>query len=208
MEKWIFVFLVICNNHLQAQPIPGSVILKGSSSLSGQFMTNNYNMGSGSTTKIKSTHYNFQPSVGAFFSHFVTMGVYVGYNYQNDKGDDTYDKLKTFSIGPYLRCYLSDSKFAPFLHTSVGLSSYKVDQKLNPYDDPTSLGMSGFNYLLGAGVEYFVNRKFSFEFLLDYTRTYVSKETTSSYMGLSSSDKVSIENKGLEFRIGVSVFLN
>jgi hypothetical protein len=67
--------------------------------------------------------------------------------------------------------------------------------------------MNGLNYGLGIGAEYFIEQKFSIEFIFGYVRNYVEKETTSNTMGLNNLNQTSIESKGFEFRIGGSIFL-
>ncbi|OFX87844.1 MAG: hypothetical protein A2W99_16140 [Bacteroidetes bacterium GWF2_33_16] len=191
---------------INGQTLPKKVLLKGSSDLSGLFFTNTYEIGSNSV-KTKTSQIKFQPSIGKFYSHYVFLGIYTEYGYQvqtEDYEDNEYDtesNTKILNIGPYFRLYAADLKFAPFLHVNIGYSRHTIEQVQNETEIP-KFKMDGINYGVGVGMEYFIDKKFTFEFLLNYSylsvREYVDE----------IEDAVSINNKGFEFRIGTSIILN
>ncbi len=214
MYKYGFsIFLIFLIFNLNAQPLPGKVILRGSSALTGQFFTTNSTIGDFST-EVKTSQFNFQPSIGRYVSHFIFLGIYTGYNYQKEKEyfkdskDNRFNKSTSLALGPYIRCYFSDFKFAPFLHGNIGYSSQKIEQQADMNSDIYSFKMKGVNYGLGLGIEYFIERKYSFEFLFIYNGTSVRGDATSSDYFDNTSVSLSQKNKGFGFRIGASIFLN
>lgn len=204
MKKYFLCFfLVLAIITLKAQPLPGKYVLKGSTDLAGLFLSTDYKGGS-NTTQVNKTKINIQPSAGAFITHHIFIGVYTGYEYQKESIDKSYNKSNEFLIGPYLRGYIGDSKFIPFFHINVGYSNLRLKQD----DDDSSLNLDGVDYGFGIGVEYFFERKFTFEFILSYDGTkFTSDEYSTNAFGITSSDIV-IHEKGFGFRFGTSFFLN
>jgi hypothetical protein len=207
-----FIFLIL---NINAQPLPGKIFLKGSSEFTGQFLTTDYEIG-GSSFEVKSNQFNFKPSIGRFVSHYILIGIFTGYRYQKDtesfedNENDNYIKSTSLSIGPYIRGYLNDANFAPFIHGEFGYSGNKVEQQENSSSDIADLKMTGMNYELGIGFEYFVERKYSFEFLLNYGGSSVKADITVDDWSYSSSstESLKLKSKGFGFRIGTSIFLN
>jgi hypothetical protein len=190
----LFLFISINSN---AQPVPGTTILKGSSALTGQFLKSEYNNGI-QTSQEKTTQINFQPSIGIFITHFVNIGINAAYSYNKDQEENTYYKSTMYAIGPYIRGYFTDAKFAPFLNGDVGISRSKIAQKLEGDGYEKAIAMNGINCSIGIGMEYFVSPAFSFEFLLAYAYSSVSPLGSAGNTG-------NIKSKGLEFRIGASI---
>ena len=68
---YALTFLLIVNISLKAQPLPGKLILEGSSALTGQFFSTRYSSGH----KTINNQINFQPRIGVFVSHFINLGI-------------------------------------------------------------------------------------------------------------------------------------
>jgi len=207
---FIFViFLLVDTINLQGQSQPKKIILSGSSSISGQFLDETYSFGSNNPTELKTTQFNFQPSIGIFLSYFIRLGIYTDYLYNNQKNGNYYSKSVSTSVGPYFRVYFNDYKISPFINAKLGYSRLKIDQKEdnNSYDDI----LKGMNYGLGLGLEYYIGRKYSFELLLDYNVLNVSCEKTKNsswpFFGQTSYSE-SVKRNGFKFNIGVNLFLN
>jgi hypothetical protein len=220
MRKFSFiVLLVIVVFNVQAQDLlrpyepPGKVILKGSSALEGQFLTTDY-YNNDAITQVKTTQYNFQPSIGKFVSHYILLGIFTGYNYKNtkrfpgDSDDNSYNKTKIFSIGPYIRCYFSDTKAAPFLHGEIGYARYSTEQQADADADIYSMKMPGMNFALGAGIEYFVERKYSFELLINYHGQSVSDSKSADSFYGPTTIRYRIDTNGFDLKLGISIILN
>lgn len=208
MNKYILlVFLMFLIFTVKAQPLPGKYILKGSSELTGQFLTTDYKSGSNSV-QVETSQINFQPSVGVFISHYIYLGIYTGYKYQKETEGDSYNKSKEFLIGPYVRGYFGDFKFIPFVQGNLGYSNNKLEQKDDISGDVSDLKLDGINYGLGVGVEYFNERKFTFEFMINYSGTSVSKTENTTNFYTPSATEYKINSRGFGFRIGTSIFLN
>ena len=205
-----FILLTILLSAIIAvngQTLPRKILLKGSSELSGLFSTDTYEIGS-NYIKSKTTQIKFQPSIGKFYSHFIFLGIYTEYGYQKQtedyeeyEGNDSETITKMLSIGPFLRVYAADMKFSPFLHLNIGYSRHSIEQEQDATENP-KIKMDGLNYGVGVGMEYFIDKKFTFEFLLNYYHLSVSDYVE------EIEDAVSIDNKGFEFRIGTSIILN
>lgn len=207
MNKYgLLLFFVIVVLDMHAQPLTRKYILKGSSELTGLFMTDNHDNGTNSV-KIETSQINFQPSIGAFISHHVLLSMYIGLQYQKEteSEENTYNKSYVFSIGPDVRFYLGSSKFIPFIDGSLGYASTRLEQKDN-LGDISDVNLNGFEYRIGFGIEYFIERKFSFEFMINYSGAELNEvSNTQDYFG---SDEYNITRKGFGFRIGTSIFLN
>lgn len=207
MSKYslLLLFLILVGN-IYAQPLSRKYILKGSSELIGQFMTDTYNNGSNSV-KVETNQINFQPSIGAFVSDHVLISVYVGLQYQKEteSENNTYNKSTTFSIGPDVRLYLGCNKLIPFLDGAVGYARTGIEQKDN-VGDLSDVNLDGIDYRLGLGTEYFFERRFSFELMIYYSGSKLTEVKNSQ--DYFSSNEFNITRKGLGFRIGASIFLN
>ncbi|NOQ27317.1 MAG: outer membrane beta-barrel protein [Bacteroidales bacterium] len=207
MRKYLlFVLLMFVVFISQAQPQPGRYILRGSSDISGLFLSTNYRMGS-NTTQVDRTQINFQPSVGGFITHYIFLGMYTGYEYQKEMESGGYNKSNEFLIGPYVRGYIGDYKFIPFFQMKVGYSNYKLEQKDIDSGAITNISMDGVDYGFGIGIEYFFERKFTLELLLSYDGTKVdNNEYSTNNLGVSTSE-ICINERGFGFKVGASVFL-
>jgi len=207
MNKYgLLLFFVIVVLNMHAQPLTRKYILKGSSELTGQFMTDNYNNGTNSV-KVETSQINFQPSIGAFISHHVLLSMYIGLQYQKEteSEENTYNKSSIFSIGPDVRFYLGSSKLIPFLEGALGYARTRLEQKDN-LGDISDVNLNGIEYRLGFGIEYFIERKFSFEFMINYAGSELNE--VSNTQEYHSSNEYNITSKGFGFRIGTSIFLN
>jgi len=207
MNKYSLLLLfVILVGNIYAQPLSRKYILKGSSELTGQFMTDTYNNGSNSV-KVETNQINFQPSIGAFISDHVLISMYVGFQYQKEteSENNTYNKSTTFSIGPDIRYYLGSNKLIPFLDGAVGYARKGIEQKDN-IGDISDVNLDGIDYKIGLGAEYFFERRFSFEFIINYSGFRLTEVKNSQ--DYFSSNEFNISRKGIGFRIGASIFLN
>lgn len=188
----LIVFITICNSY--SQPLPKKIILKGSSELNASLFNN--------SSTVKTINFNLQPSIGRFINHYINTGIYLDYNYNKVQGGSDEKSVYT-SFGPFVRFYIGDYNLIPIVHVNVGYTSSKV----NEFDgeDYRNYNLSGVNYGTGVGVEYFIERRYSIEFLFLFNGYSLSN-------GVSMEDSYGgnkwINRSGLAFRIGTSIFLN
>jgi hypothetical protein len=106
MKKTIgcLLFLMCLFQQVQAQ------INKGVSALGGSlhFVSRNIDRADGNA---KQTNFAFQPSISYFLAKNLSLGIEVGYSYENNRnypispGPYIESTLKSFSVGPFIRYY-------------------------------------------------------------------------------------------------------
>ena len=109
----VLALVLYSSIQINAQLIEGKAQLKGSSAFTGQFLTETYKLGSSSATEYESVQYNFQPALGIFATRFFHVGLYTGYAYKKESTDDSYNKMASFVVGPYVRVFLTTKNCHP-----------------------------------------------------------------------------------------------
>jgi outer membrane protein len=164
MKKAIFTISIILLTTIMVNAQKSSEgFLKGNSFLSGQFAFN-----SESTGDLKTTSFDFSPTVGFFLSNNVAIGVQMGVSSNQSKFKSTkISEEQGFSGGILARYYVNPtSKFSVFGSAALGFGSTN-----NKTD---SLKTTSFSFGFAPGISYFLSNHFAIE-------------TTIGNLGFSSS---------------------
>jgi hypothetical protein len=200
----VLMTLLLSNNYLSAQT--RKVVFSISSAFTGDFFTETYSVNSNNLSQSKTSKFNFQPAISYFFSDLFKAGIYMDYDFLQEKGDNNnYNRTKSSSFGPFLRINMSENNVSPFIHTEFGYSGLKFEQHDDTNDSEADF--TGINYGVGLGIEFFIQRKCSFEVLLNYRRSKLSFVQKGYNFYGPVSDKIDFEQKGVEIRFGFNVFI-
>jgi hypothetical protein len=136
----------------------------------------------GFRTNSSSSNFNLTPNVGYFFARHFAAGANLTVNFEKEGNVKTTD----LGIGPFMRYYIGESTFRPFLHASIGYlnSTYK-------YNDLKSTN-NGFYTTLGLGYAAFISQSVAFEGLAAYNYTDVSHAGSSNGFSLNFGFQVYI----------------
>ncbi|HSZ25051.1 MAG TPA: outer membrane beta-barrel protein [Cytophagaceae bacterium] len=166
---------------------------------------------------IESTH---TPEINLYFGYFILKNFSIGIMpyYTSNFTKESYETFRTKGYGGnvYLRhYYLVRKKISLYSQLGIGAGghTYMGSPSLFIYSNApliTRLYDKGFNFMIGTGISYFINHKFSLEFMINYfnenhykgssiyTDPLSHKTTTTTING---SAKLIIPSIGLNFFI-------
>ncbi|MDH5475042.1 MAG: hypothetical protein OEX22_05065 [Cyclobacteriaceae bacterium] len=165
------------------------------------FNTEKRDDGTAITTRGKYSAINMNPNVGYFIMDGLAVGGGINIATSNYKRDGSADKLNTTSLAfaPFARYYTDMGLFG---HVSVSLGSGKEKDTQdngggNVTVTETNFGLFGFEF--GGGYAYFLNDNVAVEPMLIYGSNSIKDKT--------AAPNTKEIHGGIQFRIGISVFL-
>ncbi len=108
-------------------------------------------------TAKNTTQIGLTPNAGLFIINNLAVGGNVGLDYSK------FGSIKTtnFTIGPFVRYYLTNADVRPILHGAINYLNQKTK-------NVSSVTDHGINYFLGGGAAIFISDQVSLDVLLGY----------------------------------------
>lgn len=168
------VLLFFLSSVALAQVEKGKWFVAGYSSLGLDIGTEKYeypNSGwkSSTVSEYKYTEFDFNPLVGYFVIDKLPVGLFIDYEYwkEKDKDDDDAWKTTDFTIGPFVRYYITEVKgFYPYAEGRIGFGSHKDIEEYG--GDEEEWKSSIFTYKFGVGSTYFLTDHVGLDLFLGY----------------------------------------
>jgi outer membrane protein len=159
------------------------------------FISGAFRLASATEGDIENSRFEISPKAGYFITENIALGGRLSYlQNESDNGNGNSAENKSYGLGAFGRYYFTpDKKFSLF--GQAGLDYFRSEISSSDFET------NGFNLGLGAGLNYFVSKRFSLEASLaffDYITSSSSAEGT---------DTRNIVNLGIDFS-AITIGLN
>ena len=159
--------LVLCiTNHSFAQTGKGKILIGTGSNLSFTSSSSKWKSDSRSGDNGTSNAFGLSPTVGYFLTDALAIGVGLQLGYRSFKNKSGKTHSFSYGLGPFARYYFGSEKLKPYAGCSLGLGGYS--DKSTASDTPPKSNYKTFNFVLGAGLAYFLNDKVSVDLGINY----------------------------------------
>lgn len=194
MRKLVLLTILFVSLGAQCQITKGRLYISGSSDLSLLSLkkeeTGRFEKSS------EETSFSFAPSAAYVVFDNTLLGVRLNYSSLKETEGEREEMDKSLGIGPFVRYYVGEWKFKPFVEGEIQVGNSKYSNK-DGTDLDTELEYKLFGYAVSGGVAAFVN-------------DYLSFDMSIGYQGQNREGKEldhAIDSKGLAVRLGVSIVL-
>jgi outer membrane protein len=123
-----------------------------------------------SESEEKTTEYTFTPIFGYFLARGLAVGIVPSYSYINEQ-NIVYvysSKTNTLSVTPFIRYYIGNKKFKPFVDGGIGYKDFKTKYTNDNFLPEYSYSGNMVTYNLGAGISYFLKENISIDLGINY----------------------------------------
>jgi hypothetical protein len=168
MKQWLFAILLLTTFPSFSQTDKGDFLVGGNFG----FRTNKNN-----------SNFTFIPTGGYFVANNLAVGANLTIDFQKEGTVRSTD----LGIGPFVRYYLGETKFQPFLVGSVGYIHSTIKE------NSTKIKTNGFYTQLGLGYAAFISDDVALEGIAAYNYT--------EYRNASSAN-------GFSLNFGLQVYIN
>jgi opacity protein-like surface antigen len=139
----------------------------------------------------KTTEYAITPIFGFFLAKGIAVGIIPSYRYFYE---ETFEhllfsqKTNAISVTPFIRYYIGNKKFKPFITGGIGYKYFKTIYTRNLEPSEFSYSGSMVTYNLGGGLSYFIKDNISIDLGLDYKYSRFTGKLRTSVDNVSEND--------------------
>jgi opacity protein-like surface antigen len=192
-----FLALALFFTTAQGQTQKGKILLGGTSDISFnsssiKSVTNGKKEDLGKTSQL-----TFSPQIGFFVANNFSLGLGLPLVHASEKYDEDHKlSYQSISLAPFFRYYFGETNVKPYLHSEVGVGSWKITSA-DPFFGSNKYSGGLRSFASGAGLGIFLNESVT----LDLGLRYASESTKSK----DAEDKDM--TSGVNFLVGFVLIL-